>query len=181
MRCYLQNLRPETRFRVVGMPELTGVLIRCSDASATVRIDGGTRDALRTTTTTWAPATLVEPIASDPKEIAMSPKKTSKTSVTPKTKAAKPKTAATKQPKDASKAKPKKISALDAAARVLAGSKEPMNAKQMVEAMAAKGLWTSPGGKTPHATLYSAILREIGTKGKEARFKKHDRGKFGLA
>jgi len=74
--------------------------------------------------------------------------------------------------------KPKKISALDAAAQVLAASKEPMNAKEMVDAMATKGLWTSPGGKTPHATLYSAILREIGTKGKEARFKKTDRGHF---
>ena len=29
--------------------------------------------------------------------------------------------------------------------------------------------------------LYSAILREIGTKGKEARFKKTERGKFALA
>ena len=74
--------------------------------------------------------------------------------------------------------KPKKLSALDAAAQVLAASKEPMNAKQMIDAMAAKGLWTSPGGKTPHATLYTAILREIGTKGKEARFKKTDRGHF---
>jgi len=74
--------------------------------------------------------------------------------------------------------KPKKLSALDAAAQVLAASKEPMNAKGMIEAMAAKGLWSSPGGKTPHATLYSAILREIGTKGKEARFKKTDRGHF---
>src|SRR5690606_32713542 len=77
--------------------------------------------------------------------------------------------------------KPKKLSALDAAAQVLAASKEPMNAKGMIEAMAAKDLWTSPGGKTPHATLYSAILREIGTKGKEARFKKTDRGHFTAA
>jgi hypothetical protein len=44
--------------------------------------------------------------------------------------------------------------------------------------MGAKGLWTSPGGKTPHATLYSAILREIGAKGKATRFKKTDRGHF---
>ena len=72
----------------------------------------------------------------------------------------------------------KKLSAIDAAAKVLAASKEPMNAKQMIEAMAAKKLWTSPGGKTPHATLYSAILREINTKGKDARFKKTERGKF---
>jgi hypothetical protein len=48
----------------------------------------------------------------------------------------------------------------------------------MIDAMAAKGYWTSPGGKTPHATLYAAILREITTKGKEARFKKTERGKF---
>jgi hypothetical protein len=74
--------------------------------------------------------------------------------------------------------KPKKLSALDAAAQVLAASKEPMNAKAMIEAMATKGLWSSPGGKTPHATLYSANLREIGTKGKEARFRKTDRGHF---
>jgi hypothetical protein len=33
-------------------------------------------------------------------------------------------------------------------------------------------------GKTPAATLYSAILREISTKGKDARFTKIERGKF---
>jgi hypothetical protein len=48
----------------------------------------------------------------------------------------------------------------------------------MIEAMGKKGYWTSPGGKTPHATLYSAILRELKAKGKEARFKKTERGKF---
>ncbi|MCA9222979.1 MAG: winged helix-turn-helix domain-containing protein, partial [Planctomycetales bacterium] len=64
------------------------------------------------------------------------------------------------------------------AAKVLAAAKEPMNCKELIEAMAAKKLWTSPGGKTPHATLYSAILREISTKGKDARFKKTERGKF---
>jgi len=47
--------------------------------------------------------------------------------------------------------------------------------------MAAKGYWTSPGGKTPAATLYSAILREITTKAKESRFVKSERGKFALA
>jgi hypothetical protein len=71
-----------------------------------------------------------------------------------------------------------KMSALDAAAQVLADAKEPMNSKAMIEAMAAKRLWTSPGGKTPHATLYAAILREINEKGAEARFEKVDRGQF---
>ena len=73
------------------------------------------------------------------------------------------------------------MSAIDAAAKVLGETKEPMTAKEMVEAMAAKGYWKSPGGKTPHATLYSAVLREIGKKGKDARFNKVERGKFALA
>jgi hypothetical protein len=50
--------------------------------------------------------------------------------------------------------------------------------KNSLQAMAAKALWTSPGGKTPHATLYSAIIREISAKGKESRFVKKERGKF---
>ncbi len=79
---------------------------------------------------------------------------------------------------NAAKKPTKKLSALSAAAKVLAASKEPLNAKQMIEAMATKKLWTSPGGKTPHATLYSAIVREIKTKGKDSRFKKSGRGKF---
>lgn len=82
---------------------------------------------------------------------------------------------ATPQPVEAS---PKRLSAIDAAAKVLGETSEPMNAKQMIDAMATKGYWTSPGGKTPHATLYSAILREIATKGNDSRFKKTDRGHF---
>ena len=96
------------------------------------------------------------------------------------------KTANTKVPKSAKakktkEPKAKKVGALDAAAQVLATSKEPLNCKAMIEAMSKKGLWTSPGGKTPHATLYSAIIREIAVKGKEARFVKKDRGSFRLA
>ncbi len=73
-----------------------------------------------------------------------------------------------------------KLSALDAAAKVLSDAKEPLNAKQMIEAMATKGLWTSPGGATPHATLYSSIIREISVKGAESRFTKTERGKFAI-
>jgi hypothetical protein len=76
--------------------------------------------------------------------------------------------------------KAKKVSALDAAAQVLAEAGEPMNTRQMIEAMSAKKLWTSPGGKTPHATLYSAILRQINEKGKDSRFVKTERGKFAI-
>jgi len=76
------------------------------------------------------------------------------------------------------KATEKKLSAIDAAAQVLGESKDPLNTKEMVEAMSAKKYWTSPGGKTPHATLYSAILREIQKKGDDARFRKAERGRF---
>jgi hypothetical protein len=70
------------------------------------------------------------------------------------------------------------LSAIDAAAKVLADSREPMNCKALIEAMAAKGLWKSPGGATPHATLYSSLLREINAKGADARFVKVERGQF---
>jgi len=77
--------------------------------------------------------------------------------------------------------KAKKLSALDAAAQVLADTGQPMACKEMIEAMAQKGYWSSPGGKTPASTLYSAITKEISTKGKESRFKKTDRGRFARA
>ena len=71
-----------------------------------------------------------------------------------------------------------KLSALDAAAKVLAKVNGGMNCGDMIEAMQKSGLWESPGGKTPAATLYSAIIREIKRKGAEARFKKIERGLF---
>ena len=74
--------------------------------------------------------------------------------------------------------KPKRVTALDAAAQVLAKSDKPMRAQELITAMAEQGLWTSPGGKTPHATLYAAMLREVQNKGEAARFKKVDRGLF---
>jgi hypothetical protein len=95
------------------------------------------------------------------------------------TKTSTKKAAAAKSP--AAAARPKKLSALDAAVRVLGESGQAMNCQEMVAAMAAKGYWTSPGGKTPSSTLYSALLRELKTKGGEARFRKTERGKFSLA
>jgi len=83
-----------------------------------------------------------------------------------------------KAPTPAKEPKAKRVSALDAAAQVLAANEVPMRAKEMIAAMEAKGLWTSPGGKTPEATLYAAIIREIAAKGTAARFKKHERGVF---
>jgi hypothetical protein len=96
-----------------------------------------------------------------------------------KSKKTETKAKATKAAKPAKAKSDGKLSCLDAAAKVLGESKEPMTTQQMIEEMAEKKYWTSPGGKTPAATLYSAILREIG-KGKESRFKKTERGKFAL-
>jgi hypothetical protein len=88
---------------------------------------------------------------------------------------------ATTKAKKAKEPKAKKTSALAAAARVLEEASQPLTCPEMIEAMTAKGNWTSPGGATPAATLYSAILREIKAKGRESRFVKTDRGKFRLA
>ena len=87
------------------------------------------------------------------------------------TKKAKPK-------KVGGKRKPKRLGALDAAVQVLAQVERPMRAQELIAAMAEQGLWSSPAGKTPHATLYAAMLREVAAKGDAARFKKVDRGLF---
>jgi hypothetical protein len=56
-----------------------------------------------------------------------------------------------------------------------------MSCPALIEAMAAKGYWKSPAGKTPASTLYAALQREITIKKKEARFKQSGPGKFTLA
>ena len=80
-----------------------------------------------------------------------------------------------------SKTDAKKMSQIEAAVAVLSKSKVTMSCRSMVEAMQVQGLWSTPGGATPEATLYASILREINGKGKDARFKKVDRGLFDLA
>lgn len=72
-----------------------------------------------------------------------------------------------------------KMSALDAAAQVLAAAEAPLNTKVIVERMVAQGLWTT-SGKTPSATLFASLIREIAAKGEQSRFKKTDRGLFTL-
>jgi hypothetical protein len=97
-----------------------------------------------------------------------------------------PKAAPAPKPTPASKAakKPKasagdkRMSALDAAAKLLAETGKPMNCQDMIKGMADKGYWTSPGGLTPQATLYSAMTRELKTKGTESRFRKVEKGRF---
>ena len=70
----------------------------------------------------------------------------------------------------------RKPSGLDLAAKVLADAGEPLAAKAIAERAIAAGWQTS--GKTPQATLYAAMLREIAKKGDTARFRKVDRGLF---
>ncbi len=77
--------------------------------------------------------------------------------------------------------KPAKLSQMAAAVKVLKQSRKPLTCKQIVEKMAAKGLWQSPGGKTPEQTLYASILRDIQRHGDDSRFQKVDRGLFTLA
>jgi hypothetical protein len=96
-------------------------------------------------------------------------------------KAPKAKAAKTTKTRPDAEAKPKKLGCLDAAAKVLGETGQAMTCQEMIDAMATKGYWTSPNGKTPSATLYAAILREITTKAKESRFTKTERGKFALA
>lgn len=93
----------------------------------------------------------------------------------------------TKKPQSAkAKAKPapaapaKKLSQIQAALEVLKTATEPMTCKQMVEAMAERKLWASPGGKTSEATLYASLLRELAMKGDAARFVKASPGRFAV-
>ena len=91
-----------------------------------------------------------------------------------------PKAATTrKNAKDATRAnvvRDKRPSGLDLAAQALAKSKEPLGAKDLAERAIKLGWQTN--GKTPEATLYSAITREIKAKGTASRFAKAGKGLF---
>src|SRR5215831_12188791 len=103
------------------------------------------------------------------------------TKKTSKTKARAEKAAPAKTGKVRSATQGKKLSALAAAAKVLGETGKALTSKELIAAMAAAGYWRSPKGKTPQATLYAALAREIATKGTKARFRKAERGKFALA
>jgi hypothetical protein len=86
--------------------------------------------------------------------------------------------------KPVDRAEPKRLSALDAAAQVLSSlhakeARAGLSAPELIERMAALKLWTSPGGKTPAATLYAAITREIAAKGSASRFARIEPGTDG--
>lgn len=75
----------------------------------------------------------------------------------------------------------KKLSALAAAARVLEQTGAALTPKELIGRMAAQGLWASPNGKTPDATLSAALQREIATKGAASRFRRTAPGRFAAA
>lgn len=148
--------------------------------------------------TSWAPTTVVEPIGFETLNDEENHMSKAKAKKAPKsTKAGRDSAAAAlaatinaplakaanaqKPPKQKPAKADGKLSCIDAAAKVLSDAKEPLTTKELIEQMAAKGLWKSANGQTPAATLYSAILREIQKKGAESRFAKADRGKFALA
>jgi hypothetical protein len=89
--------------------------------------------------------------------------------------------ARSKKPRAVKPKAERKPGCLDVAVQVLktAGG-GPLGCKEMVERMLAKGLWKT-SGKTPAATLYAAVIREIAAKGKDARFHKTGRGQFELS
>jgi len=77
-----------------------------------------------------------------------------------------------KQPKEG-------MSALDAAHKVLVEISTPLNAKQITELVVTKGYCPNLKGATPHATISSALQREVKGKGSMSRFYKAGIGLFG--
>jgi hypothetical protein len=63
---------------------------------------------------------------------------------------------------------------------VLGETGRSLSWKELITAMAAQGSWSSPKGRTPTATPYAALLRELQTKGDPTRFGKTGPGKFAL-
>lgn len=104
--------------------------------------------------------------------------------VKPKAKKPKAKPNNPDKAKAKAKAKPpkdKKLTQLDAAEKVLDNNDgKPLSTQELVMKMAEQGLWESPEGKTPAATLYVRMHKEEQAKGKQSRFKKVGPNMFNL-
>ena len=79
---------------------------------------------------------------------------------------------APKQPKEG-------MSALDAAHKVLVEIGTALTVRQIAEVISEKGYCPNLKGVTPHATISSAVQREILAKGDESRFYKGGKGLYG--
>ncbi|MCH7545489.1 MAG: winged helix-turn-helix domain-containing protein [Planctomycetes bacterium] len=105
------------------------------------------------------------------------PSKRAKTSDGRATTTAKRKAKSKGIPTKESQGNSKRTNLLDAAASVLADAANSMSCGEMIDAILKRRLWTTQG-KTPAATLSSAIIRDIKKNGKQSRFVKADRGRF---
>ncbi len=83
----------------------------------------------------------------------MATKKTNTKKAASRRKATKKTSAKASRAKPANAKRNGKLSAINAAAKVLGETKKALNCKELVEAMADKGYWKSPGGQTPDRTL----------------------------
>ena len=72
----------------------------------------------------------------------------------------------------------KSITGLEAARRALGRAKSPLSSDEIADRARRIGWRTR--GKTPGATLYAAMTREIAAKRGESRFRKVGRGRFSL-
>jgi hypothetical protein len=118
------------------------------------------------------------PLAAEAKELAADSKAESSRIDTPLPAEGTTTATADNSPEPTAPANP--LSALDAAAKVLGETGQSLSCKDLITAMAAKGYWSSPKGRTPASTLYSALLRELQSKGEQSRFVKSQRGQFAL-
>ena len=73
---------------------------------------------------------------------------------------------------------PRGISLLAAAANLLAETGWTANCRKIVQELDERGIWSSPGGKTPNSTLYASMNREIEEKGDRSRFVRADKGLY---
>jgi hypothetical protein len=119
-----------------------------------------------------------EPASAEPVEVPAVPTPEPDPAVTPTP--AEAETVRKDEPTPDQGQKVNKLSALDAAIRVLAETGQAMTCSELIAAMAAQGYWTSPRGRTPQATLYASFLRELQARGEKARVVKTSPGKFAV-
>jgi hypothetical protein len=72
----------------------------------------------------------------------------------------------------------RKLSAIDAAAKVLGEEGRPMNCQEMIDGMAAKGYWQSPLPQDPSGHPLCFDLARAEGPGRRGRFVKAQRGRF---
>lgn len=182
----IANLKPGTRFQLAEMPGVTGRFLRANECRAVVQLDRQeqnielrdsagaiivitkTKGAVQTSI---SPQTRVQPIT---EPVPSSPTFARVASIR-------------STPVDGPDAgiqpsiRPNgRMTAADAAATVLAQAGRPMSAAELITEMAKCGLWESPGGKTPAATLSATIHTEMKKAGPKSRFAKAERGMFVL-